>query len=115
MWEWRVRGFSGAPRDAPHAECRCLACEQARASRISPGMLARIYVPDCSPKGHATSWAVGGPLIWGTPLQEGSIVFVVAWSCFKGVDSHLDAVVVAVPDPRRFRLRSTFASSLVPF
>jgi len=102
------------PRDPPHKECRCVACENARSSRISPGMLARAYVPEREPRGTVSTWAVGGPLIWGAPIDEGTVVFVVAWSCFKGVDAHLDAVIVAIPDPHRLRLRSTFASSLIP-
>lgn len=91
-----------------------------RTSKITPGLLAQIWSPTVQMGARcdfrASSWNVGGPLLWDPPVgPHGTVVLVVGWSRFDGVDAHLDAVVVIHVTPEgKLLIRSMLASWLTP-
>lgn len=65
----------------------------------------------------AASWRVGGPLLWEPAVgKHGTLVLVVGWSKYAGVDAHLNAVVVTpIACTERLLLRSMHACDLTPY
>lgn len=106
------------PNPCPRKLCWCITCQEWRAARITPGIAARVWAPTAEMGARQTyyahTWEVGGPLVWGRPYVHDTLVLVVGWSRYKGVDDRFDAVVVMRFTNHKTVLRSMFAHNLVP-